>query len=142
MPDRVSTEWKLSHWAGSPAQLAEAVRLAIDSVTALAPYPEGYDHESREGKYDAEEHRSWMAAEDAAKLCISVSEENDYSVDLAGVDELADLPPRSLGAIQSIWITVGAGRYSTPSVVLHGSHSKGLTVEIRGYERSWAGPAQ
>jgi hypothetical protein len=137
MPEKDSTGWELSHWAGSPADLVEAVRLAVAKVTALAPYPEGYDPEDREQRFDAEKAAASRAAETAAKLSISITEHDGYSSELADINELAELPERSFDSITSIAINVGAGPYSAPAVSIRVSRDEGLSVKIHGYERSW-----
>lgn len=137
MPKTDSTGWELSHWAGPAAQLVEAVQLAITKVTALAPYPQDFDPEGHGTSYDAAGHSAWRAAKAAAELSISVKEQDGYSSELAGVDELADLPERSFDSIRSIAIVVGVGLYSAPAVAFRLSRDAGLSVEIRGYERAW-----
>ena len=83
MPVDDSTKWTLSHWAGAPAQLAEAARVAVAKLGALAPYPTDDDLDG---------HDAWLAAEAARQLSISVEEHDGYSSTLANLDELANIP--------------------------------------------------
>lgn len=138
MPKSDVTAWELSHWAGPPSQLEEAVRLAITRLAALAPYPDDADPDDRDVRPKiAERDRARLAAETAARLSITVGEDDGYSSELAGLDELAALPERSFDSIRLIAIDVGARGYSTPGVSFRLSRHEGLSVDIRGYERSW-----
>lgn len=138
MPETDSTRWELSHWAGPPSQLVEAVRLAIAKLAALAPYPEDAGPDDRFDPYEViERQRAQVAADKAARLSITVGEQDGYSSKLAGLDELAELPERSFDSIRLIAIDVGASGYSTPGVSFRLSRHEGLSVDIRGYERSW-----
>jgi hypothetical protein len=135
MAEKDATEWEWSHWAGTVAQLVEAARLSMEKVRALAPYPEGYDPEAP--GYDREKHRAWDKAKAAHRLSVSVAEKDGYSSDLRDLTELADMPERSLGKIEHIWVTVGDGPYLPPSVNMSASRHGGLSVKINGYERTW-----
>jgi hypothetical protein len=135
MPEKDSTEWAWTHWAGTVAQLTEAARLASAKVQALAPYPEGYDPEAP--GYDSAKHQTWLRAEGARSLSIATAEKNGYSSDLTDLAELEEIPERSFDEMESITITVGTGPYSPPSVVMRASGHGGLSVRINGFERTW-----
>lgn len=136
MPERSSTEWHLRRWAGTTAQLAEAARIAAARVTALAPYPEDYDPDAP-GSFGAEKRRVWDAAKTAERLEITVDEQDGYSSQLTSIDELENLPERSLHSITTIAVSVGGRPYSPPAVQIRFRRESGLSVDVHGYGRAW-----
>lgn len=132
-----STEWSWSHWAGSPEDLAEAARLAAERVAAAAPFPEGYDPDDPDHRYDAEQHDAFLRAKSARRLEIKVAEQDGYRSNLHDVDELAGLPERRLKEIKSIRIAVGRPFEGDVGVEIRVSRDSGLAGEVYGDERAW-----
>jgi hypothetical protein len=132
MPESDHTEWKWPQWAGTPEQLAAAGRLAMKKVRALAPYPEGYDPDAPDRSLGM--YKAWLDAENAHYVSISVEDKDGYRGPLVDLDALANFPDRSLDAVTSISVTVGAGILT---VTIRATRISGLSVAISGYERTW-----
>jgi hypothetical protein len=124
-------------WAGTIAQLMRAARLAAGRVADAAPYPEDYNPEDPDHRYEAEKHSAWLSADRARKVQIVIVEDGGFNRVLTAIDDLVEIPADHLDRVGVIAIEVGGNGYLAPSVSISVARRDGLEIRVCGRNRTW-----